>query len=173
MLTHAALGIFEAEATRQLYLESLGKRSVTIPYGLDLLSIDRVRDNFDRDRARQEAGIPVDADLIICVGTVEPRKAQIPLAQAFELIAGRHPDAQLAFVGSDRNEGSTALAGRIESSPHKARMRMVPDDEGGAAVVRDGRPAGLRLRHRVTSPHSPRGDGVGSPGAGDEHLRAT
>ena len=125
-LSNAALGIFEAEATRQLYLGSLGERSVTVPYGFDLWSIDRVRDSFDRDQARREAEIPADADLIICVGTVEPRKAQVPLVQAFDLIAERHHSAHLAFVGSDQNWGSTTLAGRIESSPSRERMRMVP-----------------------------------------------
>ena len=64
-----------------------------LPYGLDLAPIDAGREHFDPAAARREAGIPEDAELVICVGTVEPRKAQLPLAQAFELIAESHPDA--------------------------------------------------------------------------------
>ena len=39
------------------------------------------------------------ARLVVCIGTVEARKAQIPLAIAFDLIGARHPDSHLAFVG--------------------------------------------------------------------------
>lgn len=122
-----AFAVFQAEATRQLYLDSFGPRSEAIPYGLDLEPIEAVRQGFDRAAERRRAGIPEDAELAICVGTVEPRKAQIPLAQAFELLAEQHPRAELAFVGSDEGAAtSEALAARIRASPFAARMRMVP-----------------------------------------------
>lgn len=124
-LAEASCAVFEAEATRRLY-PSVGDRSVTVPYGLDLTPIEAVRQGFDRDATRAELGIPADADLAICVGTVEPRKAQVQLAGAFDLVAARHPKAQLAFIGADAGPTSTALAGRIASSPHRDRMRLVP-----------------------------------------------
>lgn len=101
-------------------------RSVTIPYGLDLAPIEAVRQGFDRQRTREELGILGEADLAICVGTVEPRKAQVQLARAFDLVAARHPRAHLAFVGADAGESSAALAARISTSPHKERMHLVP-----------------------------------------------
>jgi D-inositol-3-phosphate glycosyltransferase len=125
-LRRAALGIFEAEATREIYREALGERSLTIPYGIDAASIDRERAGFEIGTARRAAEVPDDAELVICVGTIEPRKAQVSLLQAFELVAGRHPRAHLAFVGGTDSEGSRVLAGRIESSPVRERARIVP-----------------------------------------------
>lgn len=124
-LAEASCAVFEAEATRQLY-PSVLDRSVTIPYGLDLTPIEAVREGFDREQTRRELGIDENADLAICVGTVEPRKAQVQLAQAFDLVAERHPQAQLAFIGADEGPASAALATRIASSPHRDRMHLVP-----------------------------------------------
>jgi D-inositol-3-phosphate glycosyltransferase len=125
-LSEAGLAIFEAEATRRIYEPALGERSLTLPYGIDLDPIEGVRRGFDRAAARRRAGVAEEADLAVCVGTVEPRKAQVQLVQAFDLVAARHPRAQIAFVGSDEGEGSAALAARIAASPHRERMRMVP-----------------------------------------------
>jgi D-inositol-3-phosphate glycosyltransferase len=124
-LAEANHAVFESEATRQLY-PSVLNRSVTIPYGLDLAPIEAVREGFDREQTRRELGIPEDADLAICVGTIEPRKAQVQLAQAFDLIAERHPRAQLAFIGADEGPASATLVTRITASPHRDRMRVVP-----------------------------------------------
>jgi len=125
-LGRAAIGVFCTETTRQLYADSIGARSVVTPYGIDMAPIEAVRGDLDRERARRELGVPAGADLAICVGTVEPRKAQIPLAQAFELVAERHPNAQIAFVGADEQPASLALADRVASSPQRERMRIVP-----------------------------------------------
>jgi D-inositol-3-phosphate glycosyltransferase len=125
-LRRAALGIFEADATREIYREALGERSLTIPYGIDAAAIERERAGFEIGAARHAVGVPDDAELVICVGTIEPRKAQVSLLQAFELVAERHPRAQLAFVGGTDDEGSRTLAGRIESSPLGERARVVP-----------------------------------------------
>jgi glycosyltransferase involved in cell wall biosynthesis len=126
-LRRAALAIFEAEATRQLYLGSIApERSVAEPYGIDLAPIEASRGGFDRDRARREAGLSEDAELVICVGTVEPRKAQVPLLQAFELVAERHPRARLAYVGATEAAGSIALEERTAVSPYRDRVTIVP-----------------------------------------------
>lgn len=124
-LAEASLAVFEAEATRRLY-PSVAERSVTVPYGLDLRPIEAVRQGFDREGTRHDRGIGAEADLAVCVGTVEPRKAQVQLARAFDLVAERHPRAQLTFVGSDEGADSAALAACISSCRHGERMRMVP-----------------------------------------------
>src|SRR5205085_4655245 len=113
-LAEASLAVFEAEATRRLY-PTVSERSLTVPYGLDLTPIEAVRAGFDRERTRRELAIDAEADLAVCVGTVEPRKAQVQLARAFDLVAARHPRAQLAFVGSD--EGPTRRPSRPASPP--------------------------------------------------------
>ena len=69
-LASASALVFEAEATKRLYEPVAGaERCVMLPYGLDLEPIDAHRAEFDGAAARREAGIPVDAELIVCVGT--------------------------------------------------------------------------------------------------------
>lgn len=126
-LAQASTLVFEAEATKRLYEPVAGaERCVTYPYGLDLEPIDAHRAEFDGEAARRRAGIPADARLIACVGTVEPRKAQVMLAQAFEMIAAAHPRAWVAFVGGRDDDNTKALHRYIESSQHGERMRVIP-----------------------------------------------
>lgn len=126
-LAGASSLVFEAEATKALYEPVAGaERCTMLPYGLDLAPIDAHRAEFDGEAARTEAGIPADAELIVCVGTVEPRKAQGMLAQAFEMVAGRHPQAWVAFVGGRDDDNTGALTHYIEASPHGERMRVIP-----------------------------------------------
>jgi len=130
--TEAALAgasslVFEAEATKRLYEPVAGtERCAMYPYGLDLAPIDAHRAAFDGAAARREAGIPGDATLVACVGTIEPRKAQVMLAQAFDLVAAKHPDAWVAFVGGRGDDNSAALERYIEASPQGERMRVIP-----------------------------------------------
>jgi glycosyltransferase involved in cell wall biosynthesis len=130
-LAGAARAVFEADGTRRMYAGRVleENRCVTLPYGLDLEPIDRLRAGFDRPGAREEAGVPPDADLLLCVGSVEPRKAQVPLALAFEQVAPEFPDAHLVFVGVDDREPSRALAERVERSPLRDRFHLVAATE--------------------------------------------
>src|SRR5690349_24505588 len=89
------------------------------PYGLDLEPIDAHRAQFDGAAARREAGIPADAELVVCVGTVEPRKAQVMLAQAFDMVAARHPRAWVAFVGGRDDPNTEALRRYVDASPQE------------------------------------------------------
>jgi glycosyltransferase involved in cell wall biosynthesis len=97
-----------------------------LPYGLDLEPIDAARADFDRAGARRKHGIPAEAQAIVCVGTVEPRKAQTLLAQAFDRIAGRHPNAHIYFVGGRDDDNSAALRSYIAASPNRERIELVP-----------------------------------------------
>lgn len=122
---HALL--FETEATRQLYESEAGQaRCLTLPYGLDMEPIEASRASFDMHREREEADIPEDAELVVCIGTIEPRKAQNTLAQAFDLIAARHPRAQLAFVGGREDPECEALEELISRASHGDRMHLIP-----------------------------------------------
>jgi D-inositol-3-phosphate glycosyltransferase len=125
-LGEAAFAVFAAEATRAMYRRALAERSAAIPYGLDLEPIEAAREGFDRRETRRRGAVPADAELVICVGTVEPRKGQVPLAQAFDLLGAKHPKAELAFVGAVEGPDADALAARIAASPHAQRMRIVP-----------------------------------------------
>lgn len=126
-LGNAAFAVFEAEATQRLFEPALGAgRCLTRPYGLDIEPIDAERAGFDRAAARQAAGVPAEAEVVLCVGTIEPRKAQVSLAQAFDLIADRHPRAQLVFLGARENANSRLLAEWTGSLPAAERIRLVP-----------------------------------------------
>lgn len=126
-LASASALVFEAEATKRLYEPVAGaERCHMYPYGLDLEPIDTHRAKFDAAAARAEAGIPADAELVVCVGTVEPRKAQVMLAQAFDLVAARHPRAWVAFVGGREDPNTEALRRYLAASPQGERMRVIP-----------------------------------------------
>lgn len=126
-LSNAAFAVFEAEATQRLYEAAVGaERCRTLPYGLDLEPIDAERAGFDRAAAREAAALPADAEVVLCVGSVEPRKAQVALAQAFDLIAARHPQAQLVFLGARDDTNSRLLDEWAGSLSAADRIRLVP-----------------------------------------------
>jgi D-inositol-3-phosphate glycosyltransferase len=127
-LRGAAAVLFEADATRLMYEPLTGPgRCLTLPYGVDLEPIDAERAGFDRAAIRRKAGIPVDAEVVLCVGTIEPRKAQVPLTQAFDSIAARHPNAHLVFVGArKKDERSLLLADYVESCRSANRIKLIP-----------------------------------------------
>jgi len=126
-LERSSFLVFEAEATKRLFEPTAGQAEcVMLPYGLDLEPIDAVRQSFDRAAARREVGVPADALAIVCVGTIEPRKAQALLAQAFTQIASRHPEAHLYFIGGREDADSEALRHYIESEEGSERIELVP-----------------------------------------------
>jgi len=127
-LTRAERTVFAAESTRRLLAPHIAaERSRTIPYGLEFGALEARRAGFDRAAARRAAGISAEADVLLCVGTVEPRKAQLPLAQAFELVAARHPRAELIYVGARPGEPDTDfLTEYAAASPAARRIRVVP-----------------------------------------------
>jgi glycosyltransferase involved in cell wall biosynthesis len=125
-LARAAAGIFEAEATRDQYAAHLGGPALALPYGLDLASIDAARATVDPDAARHRCGIAPGERVVLCLGTVEPRKAQAPLAQAFGLVAGRHRDARLAIVGGRDDEPTRCLREYTERYLPDGRVDVHP-----------------------------------------------
>ncbi len=126
-LRDAAALIFEADATRHLFEPFAPEgKLLTIPYGLDIGEIDARRAGFDRAEARSAAGIPEDAELVVCIGTVEPRKAQVSLTQAFETVAAGHERAHLAIVGGRKDEETRLLREYIEESPLRDRIHLIP-----------------------------------------------
>jgi glycosyltransferase involved in cell wall biosynthesis len=92
----------------------------TIRYGIDTDSIDEFRKGFDRDLTRRSLGFSAADQLIVCVGTFEPRKQQTVLAQAFASVAPRYPDARLALVG--RSHMHAEYVSALETYIERARM---------------------------------------------------
>ncbi len=130
-LAQANAVVFEAEATRRLYAPyAAEERLITIPYGIELERIDAARDPHRRAELRRALEIEPDARVVLCLGNVEPRKGQAPLAQAFARVAPEHPQALLVFVGATdapwcapyvaalrRYAESDTLGGRVRIEP--------------------------------------------------------
>jgi glycosyltransferase involved in cell wall biosynthesis len=106
-LASASTVVFEAAATRELFLPYADpERLVTMPYGIDLGAIDRFRSKVTRRAARSALGIGLEKKVLLCLGTIEPRKSQASLARAFARVAERCPDALLALVGPGNYPGT-------------------------------------------------------------------
>ncbi|HEY8081383.1 MAG TPA: glycosyltransferase, partial [Acidimicrobiales bacterium] len=98
-LAHAGAVIFEAEATRTLYEDRAPRRTVVVPYGVDTAALDAFAATTGKLAARRTLGLAEDGRVLLVMGTVEPRKGQTLLAEAFAELASAHPDATLVFVG--------------------------------------------------------------------------
>lgn len=126
-LAQARFGIFEADATRRIFEPLIGaERCLTIPYGVDTGPIESARAALDVAEARAEAGVGPDEQIVLCVGTIEPRKAQVPLAQAFSMVAARHPDARLVFVGARDDHHTEELEDVVAESASADRIELIP-----------------------------------------------
>lgn len=126
-LTAAGAIVFPADATRHQYERyCLPERMLTIPYGMELDEITRYRRRFDAAATRQRLGIAADATVVLSLGTVEPRKGQTLVAQAFARVCAAHPSAQLVLVGDQPNPYSTGLHGYLGRSAIADRIHTVP-----------------------------------------------
>ncbi len=82
------------------------------------------------DRALLPEGLPAEGELVVHIGTLEPRKGVVDLGRAFETVAARRPLARLVLAGlpgwaADEVEAAVATsqaAGRIH------RLGWVPDE---------------------------------------------
>lgn len=119
--------VFEAEATRQLYAASVGPdRSIVVPYGVDTGVINAFCRRVSRERARADTELPTDARVVLVMGTIEPRKAQTRIAQAFALVRGSHPDWILVFVGDSDTPYSDGLKEYLRNIGLEDCTRIVP-----------------------------------------------
>jgi len=126
-LEAADAAIFEAEATRLQYAPHVGGPCLTRPYGLDLAALETARAEFDGAQARHERGIPPEAQVVLAVGSAEPRKAQIPLVQAFGRLARRHPDALLVLIGAGEGPYAQALYEYARDCAWADQVRVLPE----------------------------------------------
>ncbi len=114
-LGRTSRAVFEAHETLHFYEPLLPPGAgVVVPYGVDLSAIEQFRESVDRDGLRAELGIGPDTLALLCMGTIEPRKGQLNLAQAF---AGsprvRASDCELIFVGA------------VEEAPYAEELRSL------------------------------------------------
>ena len=126
-LSSAAAVLFPADATRELFL-SYGdpRRFATWPCALDIEKFEGFRNSTTQAEARRRLDLPVDATVIVCVGTIEPGKAQASLTQAFEPIAREYPGTLLVFVGGHSDQFTDALRKYLRDAGLLDAVRIVP-----------------------------------------------
>jgi D-inositol-3-phosphate glycosyltransferase len=119
--------IFEAEATRRLYLsETRPGAALVVPYGIDTARIEKYCAGTDRLTVRRELELPENGRILLVMGTVEPRKAQLLIAQAFAGIAQKYPETTLVFVGYKGNAYAETLKTFVETIDLGEQIRIVP-----------------------------------------------
>lgn len=126
--THEALAsctevLFEAESTRAMYADLVPAPAASlVPYGVDTDAMDRSLEATSREIARTDLGISPIRRVLVCVGTVEPRKGQLALARAFARIdPGLRAETDLYLVGA----GDTAYARALRDHVETARLSSV------------------------------------------------
>src|SRR5262249_18704496 len=84
----------------------------------------------DRSQARRWLDIDHEATVVLCLGTIEPRKGQTSLAMAFAAVADAHPCAVLALVGETDVEEladvNDALRRFTDRAGLGSRVRIAP-----------------------------------------------
>lgn len=104
---------------------------IVAPHGVDhgRFSPDEPTEGTDR-ALLGSLRVPVDRELIVFVGTLEPRKGLVPLVDAFEHLAGARPDAVLVLAGQPgwgMQETEQALAS-ARHADRIIRTGYVPDE---------------------------------------------
>jgi glycosyltransferase involved in cell wall biosynthesis len=130
-ISGAAAVIFEAESTRQQFLPyGSPDRLIALPYGIMVDEIAAYRQRVDRRQARRWLDIDQEATVILCLGTIEPRKGQTALAMAFAALADSYPTAVLALVGETDVEwlgpGNDALREFTDRANLGSRVMIAP-----------------------------------------------
>ena len=64
--------------------------------------------------------------VLLVMGTTEPRKSQIVLAEAFARVAEDHPEALLVFVGDNGTPYARSLRQFVEASGAAKQIRLEP-----------------------------------------------
>jgi glycosyltransferase involved in cell wall biosynthesis len=102
--------VYEADSTLELHLRDIpSARAHKIPYGVDLDATDAYLSSHDRAAMREHLGFSTDERILLCVGTIEDRKAQIPLLRAFVEASVGHASARIVFVGGSDSPYARAL----------------------------------------------------------------
>jgi D-inositol-3-phosphate glycosyltransferase len=119
---------FVSDATSRLHGADSGiapERNLRIDYGIDLLALHDQRQAIDRAALRELHGFATGSVVVLCVGTVEPRKAQTSLLLAFDRVADDHPDAQLVVVGMHDSAYGRGLVELTRALGREGQVRLV------------------------------------------------
>jgi len=125
-LARSGAVVFESAATKSLYDARAPDRTALVPYGIDTAAIDRFAAATSRTQARHALRLPEDGRVILVMGTIEPRKGQTLLAEAFAHVADHYPDTTMGFVGDLSTSYSRALREFVRRAGVASRVRIEP-----------------------------------------------
>ncbi len=119
--------IFEARATSEMFARfaDAAHRAV-VPYGVDTAGMAQFARQFDRDAARHARHIPLDATVLLAIGTLEERKSQACLVEAFTAVADEYTHVRLVLIGDHPSEYSEAIRRMITASGFADRISLLP-----------------------------------------------
>jgi glycosyltransferase involved in cell wall biosynthesis len=94
------------------YLRDLGVKNsiVIIPNGVDIQRFQPAPSAEVRNEKRKQLGFEPDAELIVFVGPISPRKRVDVLAEAWGIVARQRPKARLVLVGPRWEETAQGIA---------------------------------------------------------------
>ncbi|MCI0588843.1 MAG: glycosyltransferase [Planctomycetes bacterium] len=100
--TDLVIAISEAVRDVLLAFGLPASRVRVVHSGIDLSGFDP---SADPRAARARAGLPPEGSLVLCAGSLRPRKDQATLLRAFAAIAPARPDARLLLAGEGPERG--------------------------------------------------------------------
>jgi glycosyltransferase involved in cell wall biosynthesis len=119
--------VFEAAATSEMFASHAeARRRLVVKYGVDTDAIASYAHAFGRTAARAAHGIPDDGVVLLSVGTLEERKAQACLVEAFIDVARAHPSSTLVIVGDRPSRYSEILHQLIKDADLGCRIQLLP-----------------------------------------------
>jgi len=119
--------LFESEATKRLWEPwAMPGASLVVPYGIDTGAAEARVESLSQKAARAALGVETDARVALVMGTIEGRKGQTVLVEAFAEVADALPDWQLVLVGDQHTPYSQALRQFVRSVGLDGRVHILP-----------------------------------------------
>ncbi len=126
-IRRAAAMVFVSTRARDAFLDDVPDAPAhALPYGVDADRMRQEAAGIDRRAFRAEAGYADDEILVACLSMVGFGKGQSRLAQAFDLIADRHPRARLVMVGDRGLRYADGIREFIRRTGRDDRIRVLP-----------------------------------------------
>ncbi len=126
-LAGSELVVFESEATHQMYAAAVpGLKGRRVMYGIDLTEVARYEAEHDRDAVRTAHGFGPEHQVLLCMGVMEERKAQLALVEAFSAIAGSDPLARLVIVGDHESDYAEAVRALVAARGLDDSVMLIP-----------------------------------------------
>lgn len=121
--------VYEADSTLELHRRDVpSTRARKIPYGVDLDAINTYIATNDRAAVRERLGYGTHDRVLLCMGTIEDRKAQIPLLRAFVEAATGKTLSRMVFVGANDSPYTCALKDSVKLLDAEDRVDIIDTD---------------------------------------------